>query len=153
MDRLIKVGHLKRYVKEVDHGAESRTPANKITIGMAAPSETRTTINYILGGSFDDQYQLKSQQKKLLRSATTKARVNAFHTRGSCEETKPIDGPISFPLVNPNRLIVPHYDALVLTICISSFDVHKVLVDPGSVANLLQLSAFKHMKLTIGMLN
>ena len=75
----------------------------------------------------------RTKQKKLLRVATVKAWVNAVHTRGSREETKPIDGPISFPPVNPNRLIVPHYDALVLTLCISGFDVHRVLVDPSSM--------------------
>ena len=82
-----------------------------------------------------------------------KASVNAVHTRGSREETKPIDSPISFPLVNPNRVIVPHYDALVLTLCINCFDVHKVLVDPGSATDLLQLLAFNQMKLSSQMLN
>ena len=48
-----------------------------------------------------------------------------------------MDDPIFFPLVNSNRVIVPHYDALVLTLCINGFDVHRVLVDPGSVADLL----------------
>ena len=89
----------------------------------------------------------------ILRTATVKARVNAIHSRGSREEIKLIDSPISFPLVNPNRVIVPHYDALVLTLCISSFDVHKVLVDPGSAEYLLQLLAFRQMKLSTGMLN
>ena len=56
---------------------------------------------------------------------------------------KSIDGPISFPLVNMNRIIVPHYDALVLTLCINEFDVHMVLIDPSSAADLLQLPAFK----------
>ena len=68
-------------------------------------------------------------------------------------EVEPIDGPISFLLVNPNRVIVPHYDALVLTLCINGFDVHKVLVDPGSAANLLKLPAFTQMKLSFDMLN
>ena len=47
---------------------------------------------------------------------------------------------------------MPHYDALVLTLCISSFDVHMVLVDPGRAADLLQLPAFEHMKFSLGML-
>ena len=72
---------------------------------------------------------------------------------GSREETKPIDGPISFPPVNLNRVIVPHYDALVLTLCISGFDVHRVLVDLGSATNLLQLHAFNQMMLSSEMLN
>ena len=72
---------------------------------------------------------------------------------GGHEETKPIDDPISFPSINLNKVIVPHYDALILTLCISGFDVHKVLVDPGSEADLLQLPAFNQMKLSSGMLN
>ena len=48
---------------------------------------------------------------------------------------------------------MPHYDALVLTLCINGFDVHRVLEDPSSVADLLQLPAFKQMKLSLGMLN
>ena len=71
----------------------------------------------------------------------------------SRKETKLIDRSISFPPVNPNRVIVPHYDALVLTLCVSGFDVHKVLVDPNSTVDLLQLPAFNQMKLSSGMLN
>ena len=77
-----------------------------------------------------------------------KARVNTVHIGGSREETKPIDGPISFPPVNPNRVIMPHYDVLVLTLFISGFDVHRVLVDPGSSIDLLQLLVFNQMKLS-----
>ena len=46
-----------------------------------------------------------------------------------------------------------HYDALVLTLCISGFDLHRVLVDPSSATNLLQLHAFNQIKLSTGMLN
>ena len=48
---------------------------------------------------------------------------------------------------------MPHYDELVLTLCINGFDVHKVLMDPGSAVDLLQLPAFKKMKVSSGMLN
>ena len=85
----------------------------------------------------DDQYQSKHQQRKLLRAATIKVKVNVIHTEGRHEETKLIDDLISFPLVNLNRIIVPHYEALVLTLYINGFDVHRVLLDPGSVADLL----------------
>ena len=81
---------------------------------MAAPSESRPAINYILGGPSDNQYQSKRKQKKLLRAATVKARVNSVHTDIRHAVTKPVDDPISFPPVNPNKVIVPHYDALVL---------------------------------------
>ena len=74
--------------------------------------------------------------------ATVKARVDAFHTESSQGEVEPIDGPVSFPIVNPNRVIVPYYDALILTLCINGFDVHRVLVAPSSTTDLLQLPAF-----------
>ena len=48
---------------------------------------------------------------------------------------------------------MPHYDTLVLTLCINGFDVHRVLVDPSSATNLLQLPAFKQMKLSLAALN
>ena len=121
MERLIKAGHLKKYVREVDGGVEFVPIVDRITVDAAAPSKSRSSINYILGGLFDNQYQLKSQQKKLMRASTVKAQVNIVHIKGSREETKPIDGPISFPPVNPNRVIMSHYDAL---------------VDPGSTSNL-----------------
>ena len=48
---------------------------------------------------------------------------------------------------------MPHYDALVLTLYINGFDVHRVLVGPGSATDLLQLPAFRQMKLSSEMLN
>ena len=120
---------------------------------MPTPIESRPAINYILGGPINDQYQSKRQHKKFLRAATVKAKVNAIHAKGRHKETKPIDDPISFPPVNLNRIIVPHYDALVLTLCISGFDVQRALVDPSSAIDLLQLLAFEHMKFSLGMLN
>ena len=68
-------------------------------------------------------------------------------------EVEPVDGLISIPPVNLNRVIVPHYDALVLTLCINGFDVHMVLVDPANATDLLQLPTFTQMKLSPGMLN
>ena len=45
------------------------------------------------------------------------------------------------------------YYALELTLCINDFDVHKVLIDPSSAVDLLQLPAFKQMKLSLEMVN
>ena len=72
---------------------------------------------------------------------------------GKHEETKPIDDPISFPPINPYRVLKPHYNALVLTLYISGFDVHRVLINPSSVEDLLQLPAFKQKKLPLGVVN
>ena len=102
------------------------------------------TINYILGGRpADNRYHSKSQKKRLLRATTLWAQINTIHALDSNKAVQPIDDPISFSPINPSRVINPHHDALVLTLCINDFDVHRVLVDPGSVADLLQLPAFR----------
>ena len=80
VEKLIKVGHLRRYIREIDQGEEPRQDVDRITVGAVAPLKSRPSINYILGGPFDNQYQSKHQQKKLLRAAIIKARVNAIHT-------------------------------------------------------------------------
>ena len=89
----------------------------------------------------------------MLRAASVRARVNTVSTRENTTVAQPINGPISFPPVNPTLVITPHYDALVLTVCINGFDVHRVLVDPDSATNLLHLPAFKHMRVLIDHLN
>ena len=153
MEKLIKAGHLRRYIREIGHRVELGQAANRVTVVVVTLSESRPTINYILSGPSNYRYQSKRQHKKLLRVAIVKARINAIQGEGRHEETKPIDDPISFPFINPNKVIVPHYDALVLTLCINSFGVHKVLIDLGSVTNLLQLLAFKQMKFSLGVMN
>ena len=72
--------------------------------------------------------------------------MNAISDRGDVPSALPMDGPISFPPINPARVITPHYDVLVLTVCINSFDVHRVLIDPGSAADLLHLPALKQKR-------
>ena len=85
----------------------------------------------------------------MIRAASVRARVNVISNRGDVPAVLPVDGPISFPPINPTRVITPHYDALVLTVCINRFDVHRVLIDPGSMADLLHLPAFKQMRVPI----
>ena len=77
----------------------------------------------------------------MLCAASVRARVNTVRAQEIIIVVQPVDDPISFPPINPTRVITPHYDALVLTIDINNFDVHRVLVDPGSAADLLHLLA------------
>ena len=89
----------------------------------------------------------------MLRAASVRARVNTISTLESSTTVQPINGPISFPLINPTRVITPHYDALILTLCINNFDVHRVLFDPRSVAELLHLPTFRQMKVPLSHLS
>ena len=137
VEKLIKAGHLRRYVREMVREAEAAPAVERLAANAELPLEPRPTINYIMGGPTDDQYQSKRQKKRLLRIAIVRARVNTIHVPNNSRAIQPIDDPISFPPVNPSRVITPYHDALILTMCINDFDVHKVLVDPGSTADLL----------------
>ena len=72
-------------MKEDDRLEELGQVADRITIGAVILSKSKLAINYILGGPSDDQYQSKLQQKKILRAAIVKARINVIHTEGSHE--------------------------------------------------------------------
>ena len=89
----------------------------------------------------------------MLRAASVRARVNTVSAQENITTVQSVDDPISFPPINPTRVIIPHYDALVLIVGINSFDVHKVLVDPGSAADLLHFPAFKKMRVPLDHLN
>ena len=58
---------------------------------------------------------------------------------------RPIDGTIIFPLVDPTRILQSHRDVLILSLEIGDFDVRRILVDPGSSADLVQASVVSHM--------
>ena len=149
VEKLILAGHLRWYLKEPTRGTTAAPTADRAVADIKHAPEPRSTINFILGGSTDSQYQSKKQRRRMLQAASVIARVNTVSDRGDIIVVLPVDGPISFPPINPTRVITPHYDALVLTVCINNFDVHMVLVDPGSAADLLHIPAFKQMRVPI----
>ena len=85
----------------------------------------------------------------MLRTASVRAKVNTVSAQENITAVQPVDGPISFPLINPTWVITPHYDARLLTVGINGFDVHRVLVDPGNAADLLHLPFFKQMRVPL----
>ena len=149
VEKLVRAGHLRRYLRDPTRGPTVAPTANKAIVEIEPAPEPRPTINFILGGPTDNQYQSKKQWRRILRAASMKARVNTISNRGDVPAVQPVDGPIYFPPISPTRVITPHYDALVLTVCINNFDVHRVLVNLGSAADLLHLPAFNKMKVPI----
>ena len=79
--------------------------------------------------------------------------MNTISTPDNSRAIQPVYDPISFPPINLSRVITPHHDALALTLCINNFDIHRVFVDPGSTADLLQLPAFRQMKVLLDKLS
>ena len=88
----------------------------------------------------------------MLRAAIVLARVNTINAPDNNKAIQSVDDPISFPPINSSKVITPHHDALVLTLCINNFDVHRVLVDPSTAADLLLLPAFRQMQVPLAKL-
>ena len=153
VERLIRAEHLRRFIREPTRGTETAPVADRAIAATEHPSKSRPIINFVLGGPINDQYQSKRQRRKMLRTALVRTRVNTISTLESSTTVQPIDGHISFPPINPAQVITPHYDALILTLCINNFDVHRVLVDPSNASKLSHLLAFRQMKVPLSHLS
>ena len=70
VERIIMADHLRRYVRETTCGVKAAPVIERIAASAELPPESRPTINYILGGPTDNQYQSKRQKKRLLHAAT-----------------------------------------------------------------------------------
>ena len=62
IERLIRAGHLRRFIREPTHTAETAPASSKAVVAAEHSSEPRPTINFILGGPVDDQYLLNRQR-------------------------------------------------------------------------------------------
>ena len=93
VEKLIRVGHLRRFIREPSHGTEIALAADRAIVSTEHPSEPRPTINYVLGGPIDDQYQSKKKRRKMLRVATVRAKVNTIRNLESSTAVQSIDDP------------------------------------------------------------
>ncbi|RVW13690.1 hypothetical protein CK203_094013 [Vitis vinifera] len=109
------------------------------------PQRPKAVINYINGGPSDEEYDSRRKRQKLLRAASIRERINSIRPGLTGGGPRPIDGTIIFPPVDPTRTLQPHRDALILSLEIGDFDVRRILVDPGSSADLVQASVVSHM--------
>ena len=143
VEKLIKAGHLKQYLRS-DAGGRG-APQNHNSGAPRASAATKVVINYINGDPSDEEYDSKRKRQKLLRAASIRERINSIRPGLTGEGPRPIDGTIIFPPVDPTRTLQPHRDALILSLEIGDFDVRRILVDPGSSADLVQASVVSHM--------
>ena len=76
MEKLIRDGHLRRYIREPTRGVEFAPTADRVVVNIEHASGSRPAINFILGGPTDCQYQSEKQRRKMLRAASVRAKVN-----------------------------------------------------------------------------
>jgi hypothetical protein len=102
------------------------------------PFPTHGTILTITEGSNTD-FNTKWQRRDYYRE------VNHVAVEGPITQTKWSHIPITFSTQDVNLASFPHNDALVLTVHIDWWDISRIIIDNGSQAEILFLSAFKKM--------
>nr|CAN79252.1 hypothetical protein VITISV_038224 [Vitis vinifera] len=112
VEKLIKAGHLKQYLRSDAGGREVSQHHNPGA--PRAPATPKAVINYINGGPSDEEYDSKRKRQKLLRAASTRERINSIRPGLTGGSPRPIDGTIIFPpphgthligLENPGRIL------------------------------------------------
>ena len=82
VEKLIRAGHPRRYLRELTREATAAPPADRVVADTEYASEPRQTINFVLGGPVDSQYQSKKHRRRMLRAASVRPRVNTVSNRG-----------------------------------------------------------------------
>ena len=73
----------------------------------------------------------------LLRTASVREWINFVQRTFAKGSVCPINGIITFPPINVNRVLQPHEDALILRLGVGKFDVRRILVDLDNSIDLL----------------
>ena len=94
VEKLIKAGHLKQYLRSDTEGKVTSQHHNPGT--PRAPAAPKVVINYINGGPSDEEYDSRRKRQKLLRAASIRERVNSIRPGLTGGGPRPIDGTIIF---------------------------------------------------------
>jgi hypothetical protein len=97
------------------------------------------------GSSVD--FDTKRQKRDHYRS------VNHVALSGPVVQTKWSHVPLTFDSRDVDLRSAPHADAMVINYRVAGWDLHKVLVDNGSQADIIVLHAFNHMGISHSLLN
>lgn len=124
--KLIKVRHLKQYVEIV--GGHEEITCKALERTFASHVAHQAVINYIYVGPIDDKYHSKRERRRMLHVAIVREWVNTIQCTFTVENVRPVDGPTTFLPINPNRVILLHNNALVLTLGLDRFYVIRILI-------------------------
>ncbi|GFZ00594.1 hypothetical protein Acr_14g0002290 [Actinidia rufa] len=139
---LIKRGYLRKYVVD-------RPPPNSPERWYGDNRPTAGNIQTIHGG-FGSGGSSISSRKRHARSAFRLAEEEIYNL------SSPYVGnqtPITFSNDDLRGLHLPHDDALVVSAVIANFNVQRILIDNGSSADILFISAFERMKIGLDKLH
>ncbi|GFY87395.1 hypothetical protein Acr_05g0010340 [Actinidia rufa] len=139
---LIKRGYLRKYVA-------TRLPPNSLEERYGDNRPTAGDIQTIHSG-FGSGGCSTSSRKRHARSAHRPADEEIYNLSSVCVGDHP---PITFSNDDLRGLHLPHDDALVVSAVIANFNVQIILIDNGSSADILFISAFERMKIGLDKLH
>ena len=76
VEKLIRAGHLKQYLRSDARGRDASRNHNSGT--PRVPTAPKAIINYINGGPLDEEYDSKRKKQKLLWAASMRERINSI---------------------------------------------------------------------------
>ncbi|XP_016466990.2 uncharacterized protein LOC107789645 [Nicotiana tabacum] len=132
---LLKNGHLREFLSDRAKNNYGRSHDN-MEPSKVGEDPPRLTINMIFGGN---------EINGVIFSATKKTKVSVTHSKRLREVT---EDDITFTEEDADGLLLPHNDALVISLNVLDFKIKHVLVDPGSLANIIQWRVFEQSNLT-----
>ncbi|XP_070004195.1 uncharacterized protein [Nicotiana sylvestris] len=134
MATLLKNGHLREFLSERAKNIYGRNHDN------VKPSKTREDppcqmINMIFWGN---------EINRATFSVAKKMKLIVTHGKRLQEVA---EDDITFTEKDADRLLLPHNDALVISLNVLDFKIKRVLVDPGSLDNITQVRVLEQTKL------
>ncbi|XP_070039540.1 uncharacterized protein [Nicotiana tomentosiformis] len=132
---LLKNGDLREFLSDRAKNNYGRNRDNTDP-SKAGKHPPRLTINMIFGGN---------EINGVTFSAAKRTKVSVTHIKRLREV---IEDDITFTEIDVDVLLLPHNDALVISLNVLDFQIKRVLVDPGSSANIIQWRVLEKAKLT-----
>ncbi|XP_070040935.1 uncharacterized protein [Nicotiana tomentosiformis] len=132
VETLLKNCHLREFLSDRAKNNYGRNKDNRKS-SKAGEETPRQIINMIFGGN---------EINRVTFSATKKTKVSITHSKRLREDD------ITFIEEDADELLLPHNDALVISLNVLDFKTKRVLVDLGSSANITQWRVLERAKLT-----
>ncbi|XP_070035130.1 uncharacterized protein [Nicotiana tomentosiformis] len=135
IETLLKNSHLREFLSNwaKNNYDRSRGSAEPLKIREEPP---RLTINIIFEGN---------EINSVTFSATKKTKLSVTYSKRLWEVS---EDDITFTEEDADGLLLPHNDALVFSLKVLDFKIKRVLVDPGSSANVIQWRVLELASLT-----
>ncbi|XP_021617996.1 uncharacterized protein LOC110619046 [Manihot esculenta] len=140
IERLIKRGHLRNFVKKAEGERPQQNPTTE------RPQRPRTgTVND--GSSGTINMIVRRTGGRMSRRGRKRGRDGEGSSTEVMQVAEHSPTVISFSLEDAHGIQMPHNDALVIEAVIHNYRVRKILVDDGSKVNLLSYRIFQQMRI------